>query len=269
MNFTYRSLSRFTVGIYLASAIAMQIVVFFELPYNNWMRELILLLDYALVALLIWINREHLADFNIDKHSLMIVFLFGAFFRPIEMGSSLSFLCFFTLSVFAIAGSLFVGLRKSKVQIVTTPRISLWTLAAVFAGIGVMLPSIAIFSVLFEPLPVSPLDVVGGFILYFLDNLAKIAIPEEILFRGFLWGYLRGQGLSDKRIWLIQAVLFSLLHFGLLRTSPLSFWFKVPVFALVAGYFVLKTRSVAPSMVSHACVNSLGDSMNYYVDMLG
>lgn len=60
-------------------------------------------------------------------------------------------------------------------------------------------------------------------------QLRHTAISEVSAFRGFL----RIRGWRDIWIWMFQAGLFSLAHLYYMHTAPISFWFIVPLGALI------------------------------------
>ena len=80
------------------------------------------------------------------------------------------------------------------------------------------------------------------------------ALPEELLFRGFLWGYLRQCKYSDFSILCIQAILFWAGH-HFYYDSPMI-WINVLISGLIFGIVAWKTKSLFLSAIVHACWNS-------------
>jgi membrane protease YdiL (CAAX protease family) len=105
-----------------------------------------------------------------------------------------------------------------------------------------------IFAVLF-PI-VFPLELAGILITQFVLN----ALPEELLFRGILWGSLRRCKLSDFSILCVQAILFWAGHYYYYDTP--QFWIRVLLAGLIFGIVAWKTRSLFLSAIVHACMNS-------------
>ena len=93
--------------------------------------------------------------------------------------------------------------------------------------------------------------------LYGTVYLFLFYIPWEIFFRGILIlpfisdlaeGDGSGHGAHIISIAAFQAIPSALLHFG----HPASETFGALVFGLIAGYVVVKTRSILPSLAFHA-----------------
>ncbi|MCL1894204.1 MAG: CPBP family intramembrane metalloprotease [Holophagaceae bacterium] len=86
-------------------------------------------------------------------------------------------------------------------------------------------------------------------------QFALNALPEELLFRGFLWGYLKNNiKISNFSILLIQAILFWAGHYWYFDL-PWR-WINVLVSGLVFGIVAWKTKSLFISSIAHACLNS-------------
>jgi len=102
-----------------------------------------------------------------------------------------------------------------------------------------------------------PGEAVRAVLLIFVQ-LSTAAALEEPLFRGFLWGELRERGWREERIWLFQALLFTLGHIYYLGTANLSLFVIVPLGALILGLAAWRSRSIGTSMLIHGISNSLG-----------
>jgi hypothetical protein len=102
----------------------------------------------------------------------------------------------------------------------------------------------------------------------FIYQIGYAGVIEEPVFRGFLWGYLIKLNWSDRRIWLVQAGLFTLAHIYYINTYPISFFVIVPVGALALGYLAWKSRSVATSMVAHGMMNATGFTIGMLIALL-
>jgi len=72
---------------------------------------------------------------------------------------------------------------------------------------------------------------------------------EEILFRGVLWGILHDWNWSDRKIILIQAVLFWLVHVDLVTNVALGL--PVLFFGIWVGFLTAHSKSLIPSMATH------------------
>ena len=87
-----------------------------------------------------------------------------------------------------------------------------------------------------------------------LDGFPAIVLgplSEEVLHRGFLYGYLR-TAYGSRYALALQAALFSLLH-----AYPLAAAIHAFLVALVLGLLYERTKSLYPSMVCHGTVNYL------------
>jgi membrane protease YdiL (CAAX protease family) len=89
----------------------------------------------------------------------------------------------------------------------------------------------------------------------FLFQMTGPAVNEEPMLRGILWGYLRSKGFADKQVWIIQAGIFWLAHISHLGFSVTAFFLVLPG-GLIFGWLAMKSRSIAPSMIAHATVNT-------------
>jgi len=82
------------------------------------------------------------------------------------------------------------------------------------------------------------------------------ALPEELLFRGFLWQYLRRYKISNFSILFIQALLFWAGHYYYYALPP-GYWLSTFFAGLVFGIVAWKTKSLFMSSIVHAMANSI------------
>jgi len=101
-----------------------------------------------------------------------------------------------------------------------------------------------IFAVLF------PITLIYWISAQFILN----ALPEEFLFRGFLWGTMRRSKLSDFSILCSQAILFWAGHY-FMYNNPMP-WIRVLVMGIIYGIVAWKTKSLFVSAIVHACFNA-------------
>lgn len=99
-------------------------------------------------------------------------------------------------------------------------------------------------------------------------QIGYAAVNEEPVFRGFLWGFLRKSGWRDIWIWLFQAGLFVFAHLYYIDSAPISFWFIIPLYALVFGWLAWRSRSISTSIVAHGVSNGLGYALGYIIAVL-
>lgn len=80
-------------------------------------------------------------------------------------------------------------------------------------------------------------------------------VSEEIMIRGFIYGYLRKkQGVFFGLF--LQAVLFSLLHYNVYGNA-LNAVVQTFIIGLILGLLYEKTESLYPSMICHGVINYL------------
>jgi len=246
-------------------------ISFFSKAPPDWLGPVFEITTYLFTAILIWWERERLADYHINKLALGIIILFKPFETLfLALGgrgqSSLAFPQPFALVVWAIALGLFFAMRSSPLMTQKVPRSSLrWFGLGAAAGIGLAIllaypMSLQIDKAELESIP-QVFSLLVSFVFLFPYQLGYAAVTEEPLFRGFLWGYLRKKGIKDIWICLIQTGLFSLAHIYYLRDHPISFWIIVPLDAFVFGLLAWRSRSIATSMAAHGAVNTLGYSL--------
>lgn len=223
---------------------------------------------YFLSAVLIWLERDRLSDFNIDGLALWIIILA----KPVEvfllprMGFSNTPLAFphipalIVLSISAAQFLLFLVYRRTSLKI--GRKSVLWYLA----GIGIGLLTAAALSypssfsvewpILSHKYALWPF--VGMALQGLVYQTGYAAVSEEPLFRAFLWGYLQKSAIGPMWSWLLIALSFSLGHLYYVNSVPISFFVTVPVASLVLGFIAWKSRTIATSLAAHGTVNSVG-----------
>lgn len=228
---------------------------------------------YLLTTFLIWYETDNLADYHIDSLAVIIII----FFKPIQTlilkywGFSESPLTFphipsliiwFIAIVFAIA----IWLRRSKLPRIKSVSLG-WLIIGIVAGFLTMI--VLSFPMSFQ-IPkdalsygLSTKDVLFEVPSSFIYQIGYAAVSEEPLFRGFLWGFLKKRNWREHWIWLFQAGLFTLSHIYYINAHPISFWIIVPVCALVFGWLVWRSRTIATSMVAHGIMNATGYGFGY------
>jgi membrane protease YdiL (CAAX protease family) len=94
--------------------------------------------------------------------------------------------------------------------------------------------------------------------LTFVTKFLLNALPEELLFRGLLWGTLRRFNLSHFSILCIQAILFWAGHWFYYVHYENPYWWISTLFAgLVFGIVAWKTKSLLASAIVHSIANML------------
>jgi membrane protease YdiL (CAAX protease family) len=81
-----------------------------------------------------------------------------------------------------------------------------------------------------------------------------MSIAEEIVFRCLLINYLKKHISDETLVNLTQGLIFGAFHIGGYWQSPILL--IIPVgFGLLAGFMVLKQKSIYDSMLAHALDN--------------
>ncbi|NOT05084.1 MAG: CPBP family intramembrane metalloprotease [Anaerolineales bacterium] len=252
------------------------VIAFFAIPI--WLEPVYQIGTYLLTACLIWWERDRLADFNIDKLALIIIILA----KPIQslvsipLGLTESPLAFPNLPSFAfwiISLGLFLALWLSHAALPKLSRVSFkWFVVGTLVGFIMLLVLAYPMSFEFDKSQLfnrtKILTLFSQAPLSFFYQLGYAAVSEEPLFRAFLWGYLHKAGWKTVWIWLFQAGLFMLSHiYGIIR-APFYFWLLTPVFALIAGGLVWRTKTISSSLAAHATTNALGSVIYFTVASL-
>lgn len=235
----------------------------------DWAAPLVEIGTYFLTALLIWWERNRLADFHIGR-LVLLIFIMG---KPLELllyqmqipfsypPKSAAYLLYLPIAV-GLGLALLVSrptLPKLNFQVVG------WMIMGILLGIALGMYSGSIIKA-----NNSALGNVGAVtleLLFFLplQQMLYAGIFEEPFFRGFFWGSLRKLGLKEIWIWLMQAGFFWLGHTYYLVHGPIwSFWFIVPVGGLILGLLAWRSRSVAVSMVTHGLANGISQIVGFY-----
>jgi membrane protease YdiL (CAAX protease family) len=233
----------------------------------SWVMPIFEVGTYVLTAILIWLERDRLADHHVDLLALIILIV-G---KPLEL----------LLSGFSIMG--WRSLRSSAyllyLPVAAAPLVGLviarpaparcgarkwlWLGVGVVAGIAAGAFSGWLSRLEFAP-PAGSSITPGILIVLPVQQLLYAGIAEEPVFRGFLWGALRRAGWKDAWVLLLQWALFWLAHIYWLDRSPVTFWVIVPLGGLVLGALAWGARSIGVSMIAHGLLNGVLNIVFYY-----
>jgi membrane protease YdiL (CAAX protease family) len=246
------------IGFFLLTVIFVEIFViqFVQLfsVLNPYLLYSYLTTTYIIIAILIWFEINNLQEFHLEQGTLFIFILSSLFRTRLGIKGENYFLI-----VIALAGlSVFLAfvLHRSKI-----PRSFLkWALGGVFWGLISLIPIVLVESLELQIwlnrslLSNSIILIVIRMVIYqfFLGT-----IMEEILFRGFLWGYLRRLGWVENKIFWGQGILFWLSHFSRIIIAPLTFFFTIPILTFVSSKLTKHSRQVFPSIISHTIINTM------------
>lgn len=228
----------------------------------------------ALTLFLIWWEMDCLAEYHIDTVVLVIIISFAPVHTLIlkywGLDHPLAFPSIPSLAIWLITIVFSMKIWKNRSKL---PRIKSTSLTWFFIGAlaGLFISAVLSFSFsyqittveLLNGLPVK--DTLANIPLSFVYQIGYAAVPEEPLFRGFLWGYLRKLKWNETWIWLTQAGLFTLAHIYYINAYPISFWVIIPIFSLMLGWLVWRSRTIASSMAAHGMMNATGYAFAYLV----
>lgn len=232
----------------------------------------------ALTLFLIWWEMDRLAEYHIDTVVLVIII----FFAPVHtlilkywgLDHPLAFPGIPSLAIWLITIVLSMKIWKNRSKL---PRIKSTSLTWFFIGalVGLFISAVLSFPFSYQITTeellngLSVKDTLANIPLSFVYQIGYAAVPEEPLFRGFLWGYLRKLKWNETWIWLTQTGLFTLAHIYYINTYPISFWVIIPIFSLMLGWLVWRSRTIASSVAAHGMMNATGYAFAYLVARYG
>jgi membrane protease YdiL (CAAX protease family) len=224
---------------------------FVDFKFPTQYSYLIIIFSYISVIATLFLEKDNLATFNLDRPSLLVLFLAG--FVRVNIGVPNETVYKIVIGVLGVIIFLFCIIEWKKI-----PKPSgRWLMVGIFACLIAIPIAISektqiekylVSNSLFEE------KFIGYFIRNFIDQISFIAPFEEITYRGVLWGQLRKWNISDAKIFWIQVIPFWLTHFDQLF-SPTSLWilFGSIIFSLLVRY----SKQTFPSIVAHTLINLL------------
>ena len=255
---TNRIVGILLVFIFIDSLVAHLGWLFGVVSLLNIVSYLNVIILYICILVLLWFSRDNLEQYHMDRAAIIVLILTGVFrSRLNEPYDLIMRLILIVLTV------IIVLLAIKSWQYIPANKWS-WVGIAILSGVAVI-PLAVVESLQpdrYLSITISPgLGVV--IIRRILYYLSFVAVFEEMAFRGILWGYLRGIGLKDGKIFWIQALLFWLLH--LYRVvNPITFFITVPVATIIFSLLAYRSRQVFPSIVSHTIMDTFGPLLTYY-----
>lgn len=226
--------------------------LFFNL--DSYIKYTYIVIIYLVLALLIWLEKKNLHEFNLDRLSLVILISSSVFRR--RLGVENEGYILLTIGVAGIAVFISAILNWPKI-----PKMNFrWVAIGLFVACLSFIPIAFIASFQLQTIPNSspgPYGMVGDIIRRAIYDLSFTAPIEEILFRGFVWGYLRKLKWDVNKIFWVQGTLFWFLHIGRIG-SPVTFFFFVPILTYISSELTKRSGQVSPSIISHLIINTIG-----------
>ncbi len=225
----------------------------------KWVVPLYEIGTYLIIIFLIWWERENLQIHHMDGLAIFLIIIFKPLStlilhfwipsNPMAFPKTIS-LAFFIPSVILLT----LVLRKKITAKIDTWRSIRWFIAGGFLGVLLMvIEGIIMIKYLNSPFPINP-GAEGWFYPFYQIGFA--AVPEEPLFRGFLWGGMKKAGIKDFWILIIQTVAFTLAHIYYLNT-PKAILYLIIIFinSLCMGILVWKSRLISSTIAFHGFAN--------------
>jgi len=252
------------IGYFLYQFVILAIILNPEFYHNNTENILysvgdgITAASYLLFVALIIAELKNLEEFHLDKFTILTFIIFSLLRRRFGIFGEPIFLVIIGLSGVLTAFALIIKkpvLPKTKIY---------------WAMIGIITAGLSIIFITYIELllrgawDLSPL--IGGSvpitaISQIINDISTSALLEELLFRSFLWGYLRRRGWAENKIFWIQNLLFWLMHPTRIFT-PFSFFFSIPLLSFISSKLTYHSKQIFPAILSHTVFNAISAVLN-------
>ena len=214
---------------------------------------------HLMLSILVLIEINTLEEFHVDKFTIITFLLFSILRPRFGFFGENFFIALIGLASIAILVALLV--KKPKL-----PKANLrLSLTGILAGVTLVILLFYIESAFRRPWSPTPLlknSITLSFINLIVQEFSSGTLLEELLFRGFFWGYLRRQGLEEKKVYWIQFTLFWLVHIRRIVTAPFTFFVAIPPLILISSHLTMRSKQIFPAILSHAIINILSTMLN-------
>lgn len=213
---------------------------------------------YILFAMLFAAEWKNLAEFHIDKFTILSFIISSLLRRRLGLPGEVFFVV-----VVAIAG-IFVAITWARKK-PSIPQTKInWVLVGILIS-SIVVVLAALVELAFRGTWILP-DLTGkNLVVIAVSEIVREfsfgALPEEVLFRGFLLGYLIRKGLPEHRALWIQGIIFWLLHASRIF-SPFTFFVLIPLFTVLYSKLTSYSKQVFPAVISHTLVNIVSVLLN-------
>lgn len=221
---------------------------------------------YLVISILMLIENRNLQEFNIDRLSIFILILSSFFRRRLGIENEWYFLFIIGLAGVLLFVSLVLNWRR-------LPKTNFkWLTISIITALIILIPITLIEflqKIIFIQVNEYNAPSKYGLLLDILQktiyNLSFNAPIEEILFRAFLWGYLKKMKWDSTKIFLTQGGLFWVSHIGKIVESPLTFFISIPILTYTVSKLAKESQQISPSIISHLIVNTLSSILLTYI----
>jgi membrane protease YdiL (CAAX protease family) len=205
-------------------------------------------LMYLSLSVLIYFEVEKLEEFHFDRFTV-VTFVLGSIIRPrLGIRGEGVFLILIGLAGILVICTLILkkpSIPKTKLQ---------WVIAGiVISSMAAILLTLLGFTLWSPGENINNIRVMNVLSLIVIE-FSSAPIMEEVLLRGFLWGYLRRKGYSESKVFWVQGILFWLLHIGKIF-SPFTFFVFIPIFTMLYSKLTLHSKQLFPAVIAHLLVN--------------
>ena len=228
---------------------------------SNWVIFTIQVGTYLLLVLLIIIERTRLDLYHIDKGSMVLLVLFSTWFRGMSFEAPITILIgiiFWSINILLVC---FFIWRKVSLQETNMK----WVLISIITSVLLAVPLAIMNSLqvsLFDNNKSLPPLSFFYYVQSIVRNVSQVAIFEEPVFRGILWGKLRERNVDERKILIIQAGLFWLAHIDRIF-RPITLFITIPIMSIYLGIIAWKSRSIASPIIAHGLLNATGSILQY------
>jgi membrane protease YdiL (CAAX protease family) len=236
----------------LVQVFFLQFVQLFNIV-NHYLAYVYITTSYVVIAVLIWSEIKQLHEYHLEKFTLFLFIFSSLVRRRLGINGEVYFLLIIALSGLSVIVVMLLNrtcIPKNKIR---------WALAGAFWGCVLLILTVLCESfqwkIWIDKTLIS--DNIALIILrQVVFNYSFGVIVEEMIYRGFLWGYLRKIGWEEKKIIWGQGILFWLSHLYRIRT-PITFFLTIPLLTFVSSKLVQRSRQVFPSILSHLITNTM------------
>jgi len=211
------------------------------------------------ILVLVWLDIEHLALFNLDSTTLVLIVIFGILRSRLDV----KYEGYYKGVIFILAfGILIACLKYWKIIPKTNWR---WAAIGILACLSVIPLSLveSLQPEIYTHLNITSNNLGLVLIRRSLNEFSFVTIVEETTFRGILWGYLRRSGWKENKIFWVQAILFWLIHLWQIG-NPITFFFTIPINIFIYSLLAHNSKQVFPSIITHSFMNVVGPILVHY-----